>query len=353
MNDDEVDVAVRVKIAAASPRPMWRFLKVRAGSRGDIGESAVSQISPENRRVLVGIELGRFAADMAVGCKHVEMTVEIQVGQDHSPAGERPAIDGQASLAGLVFVEESALRGRAARQRVVCSPKKWLIKTSGKVSPSVSPKAIPMLASARPWPLTARPSESATSSNVPSPRFLQTSVALCIVGDEPVEPSVTIEVGREDSHAAARARHAGRFRDVAESAVPFVSIENVGQAAEFLGQAIVGGAGYRVASKRCLGRVKREVIGDEEIEVAILIEVAEGGPEAPASAADSRFFGHVGEPALLAIVSPERVSAVTRHVHVGIAVGIVVSHRHPLTISLGAELHAAVKCPQTGHCRDF
>ena len=37
------------------------------------------------------------------------------------------------------------------------------------------------------------------------------SIAFCIVGNEPVEPAVTIEVGREDSHAAARPGHAGRF----------------------------------------------------------------------------------------------------------------------------------------------
>ena len=143
------------------------------------------------------------------------------------------------------------------------------------------------------------------------------------------------------------------LRDVAESAVPFVSVENVGQSAEILRQAVVGRACYRVAPKRCLGRVKREVIGDEEIEVAILIEIAEGSPQAPASAADPRFFGYVGEPAALAIVSPECVSAVARHVNVRVAVGIVVSHGHALTVSLRAQLHVLRDVLELAIANDF
>ena len=34
------------------------------------------------------------------------MAVEIQVGQDNAPTGERAAINGQASFTGLVFVDE-------------------------------------------------------------------------------------------------------------------------------------------------------------------------------------------------------------------------------------------------------
>ena len=61
-----------------------------------------------------------------------------------------------------------------------------------------------MLASASPWPLTARPStvghvlERAVAAVPPE------GVALGVVGDEPVEPAVAVEVGRQHAHAAAR-----------------------------------------------------------------------------------------------------------------------------------------------------
>ena len=73
---------------------------------------------------------------------------------------------------------------------------------SGRPLPSVSPKAIPMLASASPWPLTATPSRSATSSNVPSPRLRQTSVALGVIGDEPVDPAIAVNVRSQHAHAS-------------------------------------------------------------------------------------------------------------------------------------------------------
>ena len=41
------------------------------------------------------------------------------------------------------------------------------------------------------------------------------AVALCVVGDQPVDPAVAVEVGSQHAHAASRPRHARRGRDVA------------------------------------------------------------------------------------------------------------------------------------------
>ena len=117
------------------------------------------------------------------------------------------------------------------------------------------------------------------SSNVPSPRFRQTALlSASLATSQSSRPSPSKSVART-AHAAARPRHAGRFRDVPESAVSFVSIENVGQSGEVLRQAVVGGARYRVVPKWRLGRVERKIIDDEEIKIAILIEIAKGSPQ--------------------------------------------------------------------------
>ena len=77
-----------------------------------------------------------------------------------------------------------------------------------------------MLASACPWPLTAMPKlvgdvlERAVAPVAPE------GIGLGIVGDEEVDPAVAVEVGRQDAHAAARARHARRGRDVGERPSP-------------------------------------------------------------------------------------------------------------------------------------
>ena len=99
---------------------MWRFLKYGPAPAVTLANRPLPQVSPENGRIVVVIELGRLAADMAVGRHQVEMTVEVQVGQDHSPAGQRAAIDGQAGLASLVLVQNTACWPRA-RARGLCA----------------------------------------------------------------------------------------------------------------------------------------------------------------------------------------------------------------------------------------
>ena len=152
-------------------------------------------------------------------------------------------------------------------------------------------------------------------------------------------PAVAIAVGRQDPIP----RHAATPADLVTSQkcpLPLVAIENIGQAAEFLRQTVSAARSSGCAKGR-LRLVEREVIGDKQIEVAILIEIAECSPEAPASTANAGCVSRVCEPPAIAVISPKRVSTVARHVDVGVAVGVVVSHRDPLTIAFWAQLPAS------------
>ena len=83
------------------------------------------------------------------------------------------------------------------------------------------------------------------------------------------------------------------------------------------------------------GRVEREIVGDEQVEIAVAVVIGEGRTQAPEAAADPGLGRDVGETA--AIVPPERVAAVARHVDVGVAVAVVIGHGHPLAVAPGRQ----------------
>ena len=118
VNDDQVEVAVAVEIAAGQPASHVERLEIRACTGGDVGKAAVSLILPDDRWILVGIDLSRLTADMAIGHHQVEITVEVQIGQYRTPTGQWSAVDCQARFAGLILVKDAIQTVRRRLSRV-------------------------------------------------------------------------------------------------------------------------------------------------------------------------------------------------------------------------------------------
>src|SRR6187549_3177000 len=80
----------------------------------------------------------------------------------------------------------------------------------------------------------------------------------------------------------------------------------------------------RVAAVRRLAAISVHVVDDEEIEIAVLVEVGKRAARTPARLADMRSRCHVGKRAVTAIAI-EHVRAEVRHVEVNPAVVVVVT----------------------------
>ena len=125
MDDDEVEIAVAVEVAAGQPATHVKRLEVRAGAGGDVGESSVPLVSPDDGRVLIGIALGRLGADVAVGGDEVEASRpgRSRPGPCPSPSGDgcrspgRPRWSGPDKRFRSVRAGVGAPEGRRARRR--------------------------------------------------------------------------------------------------------------------------------------------------------------------------------------------------------------------------------------------
>ncbi len=109
-----------------------------------------------------------------------------------------------------------------------------------------------------------------------------------VIRDEEVDPAVPVQVGGEHPHASPLAGDPGGWGDVGEPPAALVPVEDVGLAVELARRPVIGRPGLRVAVERGLGGVETEIVGDEEVEVAVAIIVEERRAEAPEPPADAR-----------------------------------------------------------------
>jgi hypothetical protein len=147
-----------------------------------------------------------------------------------------------------------------------------------------------------------------------------------IVGHEDVEAGIAHQVG--DDHPqppAAGPVDPGGLRDVGEPAPAIVPVEPVGLGGEVLGAAVVApavGSGAEGGG----GRVVVEVGGEVKVEVAVAIEVGEGGRGAPLVRGDAGPDRHVLEPPAPR-VPVEPLVAPAGHEEVVATVAVEVAHR--------------------------
>ena len=101
------------------------------------------------------------------------------------------------------------------------------------------------------------------------------------------------------------------------------------------GAAVVAGTDGVVAGL-VAGEGEVEIVGDEEIEIAVAIVVDERGARAPPGVADAGGLGDVGERAV-AVVAVQRLRAERGHEEIEVAVVVVVADRRAHAIGAGAD----------------
>ena len=163
-----------------------------------------------------------------------------------------------------------------------------------------------------------------------------------IVGHIDVGPAIVIEVGGEhaETEVAVGLQDAGLRAHVGEGAVAVVVVEDVGVAVETGRSAgdhhafVETRAGLR--HRRGL-QVHVDVVGDEEIELAVAIVIDEGAARAPARllACDAGLLADVGEGAV-AVVVVENVLAVVGDEQVVAAIVVVVADADALAPAASA-----------------
>ena len=152
-----------------------------------------------------------------------------------------------------------------------------------------------------------------------------------------IQPSWSKSATPEAHPLADHRPDAGGLRDVGEGAVALVAEQRVRQALVVVRVAVVV---HPLRAAEGLGlRVPDAVVGDEEVEVAVLVVVEEGGGDRPqravlrVGALEARLRGHVLEGAV-APVAVEDVLAQARHEEVGPPVAVVVGGRHPVVVAV-------------------
>ena len=189
-----------------------------------------------------------------------------------------------------------------------------------------------MPARALPSRPTATPAASADLGETALAVVVEEKVRHRIVGDEHIRPAVIVVVA--DRHAETIADvlgDPGLGADVSEHALAVVAIEHAREPWVVERVAVDANAALRVAAERVLARRRVEVVGDEQIQIAVAIDVHERAARAPPVQPDARRARDVRERAV-AGVSIQRVGTVVGDVEIGASVAIDVARAraHPV-----------------------
>ena len=297
---------------------------------GDVLELAVAQIAVEILVLGVGcVHVGtvHFGVDVAVGDEDVEPAVVVHVEEADAPA-EKAGVDAEAGEVGAVVEVEPA---QVQVER---------IGVAGEVGLDDVEEAVAVVVADGDAHAGLRLAVGRVGDAGFDGHIFERAVLLIlvegggggVVGDVDVGPAVVVEVGDADAEriGADGVPHAGFFADVGEGAVAVVVIEDVfaalqaGRAAGHL-DAFVGAAGG-FGSGRGL-EVEVDVVGDEEVEVAVpvVVEKCAAGVPARVRLKKACLLGHVGEGAV-AVVAEEGVLAVVADEEIVPAIVVVVAY---------------------------
>src|ERR1035438_7835807 len=157
-------------------------------------------------------------------------------------------------------------------------------------------------------------------------------IPLGVVGDEDVLPAILVEIRDADAHALAKNfADAGLLGDVLELTVAQVVIEAV-RHAHIPARIAVALAVFRRATDVGF-RTPDRVIGDDQVEQTVVVIVEPRGRHAQGVgglAPDAGALGDIGKRAV-AIVVVQRVAPGVADEQIGIAVVVVIAHRHAKT----------------------
>ena len=351
--DDDVDVPVVVDIAErAAASEIWRG---DGGSRrrGHVGEAAVPQVAVQQFRLAVGeVQLAarKLSVHVAVRDEDVLPAVVVDVDEVDAEADVLP-VDAQPGpeardlerARSVIAVERGHLFGEVRAHDV--EPAIGIVVSDADAHPGERDAALVERASGLERHLAERP-------------VVIVAVQLArrrVARDVDVRPAVVVEIRRRRAHAVgargppvaadehhrrrtARARDAGRLRDVLEGAVTAIAIEEVGtpgvaERTAGHGDLVVAAIGVG-ARTRSPGRLEVHVARDEQIEAPVAIEVQKAAARTPLmlGPGHARPIGDVGEGAV-AVVPVEDVSTPVADEQIVEAVVVVVADAAALSPS--------------------
>src|SRR5229473_2372588 len=305
--DDDVEVAVIVKVAEGAAARGDRHRDTGARVVGSIVEAPVAQILVQQLALRVarfGFQLLDFRINMSIAEEDVRPAVIVHVEKAAAPA-EILRMLAEAALVGAVLEIRAAKivveRGRVASK--ICFDEIEIaveIVIGGGDAHAGLGLAVGAESAAR------------FQGDVYEGAVLFVLIQRAgggVVGNVNVRPAIVVEISGEHAEAesAVSLEDAGFFADVGEGSVAVVVIENVLAAVESRRAAgdhdafVEAGTGF--GNRRGL-QVEIDVVGDEKIEVAVAIVVHESAAGVPALAVsgDAGFFADVCEGAVTVVV---------------------------------------------------
>ena len=343
--DEEIEVAVAVKIAKRHAAADLRGRKLAAHLGGGVAEASGAIVDKQARHLGMrnpAAEAAHGVVDVTVGDHQLQVAVEIEVGKHaaeaqaftrrHAHARRHRAI--HIAAAGRRFVQAQHFVVEV-RHRNAHAP--GALEVTGVDAHAGACAAVFTEGHAQRHGRFGERAVAVVAIEL---------VRLRVVGNEQVGPAVGIHV--EHRHAERfrrRVEDAALGRDIFKRAIALVAEQPAGGAAIRLGCAVRLGLAVKRAMHVLLGR-PTHVVADEEVKLAVAIEIKpeRGGGEGAARAEAGR-VGDVGK-AALAIVAEQPVLAHRRDVEVGEAVVVEVSHGHAEAI------HFDVKARLACHIRE-
>src|SRR5262245_36787377 len=335
--DHDVDVAIVVEIAERASATGSRFDKRPADLLGDVFERALTLVLIEDFALRVaglGGQLLDFGVDVAVDQEDVEPAVVVEIHEPAAPAeearidadagGEGHVVEAQAGrLHAKVAVERRGVAGEVGLEDVEQPVAVVIADAHAHSGLRLSVTAV------------SRARLDADVGERPVFVVVVERGGGRIVSDINVGPGVVVEIRRDDSESvrAVGLQNARLVRNVRERDVaPFfriVAVEDV--LAAFQPGRAAGDHHAFVQTRPGLWRgrgleVEVDVIGDEEVEVAVLVVIDEGraAPPSGLQARHADLLRYVREHAL-AVVFIKRVPAVVRNEKVVEAVVVVIA----------------------------
>src|SRR5262245_29653398 len=332
--DRNVDVAVVVDVAERGAAP-----GVRCGDRWpeplrQILESPVAQVAIDDLPLLIrrlGLDLLDLRVDVAIDQEQIEPAVEIEIEEADTPA-EPARVEADAAREGAVLAQAVAAV-RVERRRV-----------AGEIGLEDVDRAVAIVVAEREPHPGLRLAVLAVSTAGRHGNVFERAVALVpierarvrIVRHVQIDPPVIVEVERADAEAvgARGLRDPGFFRDVLEHAVSLVAIHDVFAAVQSRRSACdrhpLVTAQARVGHWRGL-EVEVDVVGGEEIEQAVAIDVEERAAGAPARRRQQAGAGGDILERTVAAVVEQAILPPERDVEIVVAVVVVVAGARALS----------------------
>lgn len=351
LREDDIEVAIAIDVSVGGPAPGDGAEEIRANLGFGGGEElvlAAAALIPEKLGglavVLMGLVFLNIGIEMSVGGKDIEPSVEIAIEEKEAKLEQVAACGADAGGGGFVSEMEWITLGDI-------KPVHFIGEVSDRDGKGVVVPESGGIDAHR----TASGAEGIEGDARAGADFLEGSVAVVaedevldgVVGDNEVDPAVAVQVDRGDPEGLGKRfsrpvgdLDAGTGGDVGESSAAVVVVEG-GMASGEVSRGAVG-AGASVIAEGNLeirSAIPGDVMADEEVEQAVVVDVDPGGARAPVGARrlEARGSGDVGKSAATQVLEEALAAdAGDEEIRPAVVVVVAAGHAHPVKVRVEA-----------------